>query len=377
MVKNPNKELSEQMGLSDQAIARRLHLLNFIHEDAKTLKKAQAIVEESLPEIIEAYYNFQLSVPEIASVIGDSETLRRLKNYMRAYVRSLFGGKYEEDYVNNRLRIGQVHMRLDVGPRIYLTAHKELQSLLDSMFERRLPADEATQITSALHKLLIFDARLVFDAYVHSYVEKMESVSSSVEEYARQVGTKLQNGFHELEVHTQKDSLTGLYQREAFGEFLLHELQVSERHNLSFILLFLDLNGFKAINDKYGHLAGDEVLAQVARSMEAGTRALDLQARIGGDEFCCILPRTTIDELAIPLKRITEHFDQNCSYPVTFSIGIVQAGPTLFPGTEELMEKADKLMYVAKQRAHQDGQHHWQFDDEGQSANSVLRNLAG
>lgn len=362
-MKAATQTLIDQMGFSKREIARRLHLINFTDEDKDLIQTVKADIDHILPALIEEYYDFQLADPEIAAVIGDVDTLLRLKGYMTQYVKSVFSGRYDEDYVNTRLRIGKVHKRLEVTPKLYMKAHAKLQNLLDREIEACSFVENAVLIKKAMHKILLFDAELVFDAYVEAYMSEMQTATREVEKYASQVGIHMDSLFNRLHEKAQKDSLTGLYNRRSLYDFLKRESRVAERHHLSFILVYLDLNGFKSVNDLHGHHAGDLVLEQVANSMLNEIRSVDIPARYGGDEFCIVMPRTTLKEIELPLKRFMADFDKSCPYPVTFSMGIVQVGPTNFEEPDELIHKADMLMYEAKQHAHRDGAHHWHFEE--------------
>ncbi|MBO6826619.1 MAG: GGDEF domain-containing protein [Sneathiella sp.] len=367
MARAAELQLIEQMGLSDREIARRLHLLNFTDEDRERILIVRDKIVARSHEIVEEYYEFQLADPDIASVIGDIDTLKRLKKYMLDYIASLFSGVIDAQYVNTRLRIGKVHKRLDVRPKLYMKAHAKLQNILDREVEACSFSADAIIIKQAIHKILLFDAELVFDAYVEAYLTEMQTATREVEKYASQVGIKLDSMFSRLHEKSQKDALTGLHNRRALYDYLKHESQVAERHHLSFVLIYMDLNNFKTVNDLHGHQAGDDVLAQVGRTLVSQTRAVDIPARYGGDEFCIIMPRTNLNEVEIPLRRIASDFDAHCNYPVTFSMGVVQVGPTFFEEPEELIQIADRLMYEAKQRAHRDGQHHWHFEGKNET----------
>ncbi len=366
-MKTAEQTLIDQMGFSEREIARRLHLLNFTDEDRHYIKHVEKRIVGALSNLVEDYYKFQLADPVIAQVIGDVDTLTRLKVYMHQYIISIFSGQYDEAYVNTRLRIGKVHKRLDVRPKLYMKAHAELQRLLDLEVDSFLESEEAVSVKRAIHKILLFDAELVFDAYVDAYMTEMQSATMEVEKYASKVGIKVDTMFNRLHERSQRDSLTGLHNRRALYDFLKHECKVAERHHLSFVLAYMDLNGFKSVNDLHGHHAGDQVLEQVGKSLMEVTRSVDIPARYGGDEFCIVMPRTSLEEIEAVLSRLTEDFDVHCSYPVTFSIGVVQVGPTHFEEPEELIQIADRLMYEAKQKAHRDGQHHWQFEGKENS----------
>lgn len=151
------------------------------------------------------------------------------------------------------------------------------------------------------------------------------------------------------------DSLTGLPNRNLFHDRLRHALHTADRQGHQIGLLFLDLDGFKAINDSLGHSLGDEVLKRVASRLRETIRASDTVARLGGDEFTVIaegqLDRQDVESLALKLLlalgqpyRIQEHRLQ-----LSASVGI-----TLYPSDgntpEVLLRNADAAMYLAKRQ---------------------------
>lgn len=149
------------------------------------------------------------------------------------------------------------------------------------------------------------------------------------------------------------DLLTGLPNRRLFLDRLEQEIKHAKRSNLPLAVLFMDLDGFKEINDVLGHEAGDQLLADVAERLTGYVREDDTVARLGGDEFTVLLTRTDrredvesvaqaiIDAIAMPY-----HIDQQRVH-VSISIGI-----TFYPqdadSPETLLESADQAMYSAK-----------------------------
>ena len=153
------------------------------------------------------------------------------------------------------------------------------------------------------------------------------------------------------------DALTGLPNRLLLGDRLKQAIAGAERSGHVFALAYLDLNGFKQINDNHGHDAGDEVLKAVAARLQTGLRASDTVARLGGDEFVVLLTPTEAPAEAEPvLNRLLDGLMQ----PITLGSGVqVAVGSSLglahFPvdgGTPDaLMRHADEAMFANKRAA--------------------------
>lgn len=148
------------------------------------------------------------------------------------------------------------------------------------------------------------------------------------------------------------DYLTGAYNRRAFFEMAEAELSRSQRYNYPFTLAFIDLDGFKIMNDQYGHQTGDTLLCALVNRAKSHLRKTDLIARLGGDEFILLLPQTAPDAAQMTISRIQsallDEMKQN-GWPVTFSIGVLtyQHGSIT---AEELVGRADDLMYSVKNK---------------------------
>jgi diguanylate cyclase (GGDEF)-like protein len=155
------------------------------------------------------------------------------------------------------------------------------------------------------------------------------------------------------------DPLTGLHNRRHFEERLGSELAAAQRHGHPVSLLLCDVDHFKAINDEFGHLAGDETLKMVAFVLRGAVRKEDVLARYGGEEFVVVARETALDGAQSLGERIRRAVEKSrCAWQghdlgVTVSIGVtVSVGLTEFvPGrTErELIESADRALYLAKQ----------------------------
>ncbi|MCP5261007.1 MAG: GGDEF domain-containing protein [Rhodoferax sp.] len=152
-----------------------------------------------------------------------------------------------------------------------------------------------------------------------------------------------------------RDALTALYNRREFMRLAEEELRRAQRHGGFTSAIVVDLDHFKVINDRYGHPAGDKVLVHVAQCLLGGVRATDLVARIGGEEFMVLLPRTDIEaatQLADKLRRLLHaapaSIGRDLQIPVTasFGVGCLPAGGD--GAIAPLYAAADKALYDAK-----------------------------
>jgi diguanylate cyclase (GGDEF)-like protein len=161
----------------------------------------------------------------------------------------------------------------------------------------------------------------------------------------------------ELEQETRRDALTGVFNRAHLDHVLAREFENTSRHKWPLSIAFADLDGFKNINDRFGHQAGDRILQATARILRSNTRESDLLARYGGEEFVVVLPATDAATAQVVCERIvgafrnTEHMIGADHATVTMSIGCATHGEhTSFANIAEFINAADQALYTAKLR---------------------------
>jgi diguanylate cyclase (GGDEF)-like protein len=179
-----------------------------------------------------------------------------------------------------------------------------------------------------------------------------EEMIRELEELAKRAGPAIENArrFREARQLADLDALTGLHNRRYFHETLAREVARAQRYGRRLALIVLDLDDFKAINDRIGHLSGDAVLAETAERVRDVVRSADVACRVGGDEFAVILPESTAEEADQLYRRLRGAV---ASRPVRqagrlfLSAGIAELladdDPTRF------FERADEALYRAKE----------------------------
>jgi diguanylate cyclase (GGDEF)-like protein len=146
------------------------------------------------------------------------------------------------------------------------------------------------------------------------------------------------------------DHLTGLANRRRFERQLEREVSRTIRYSRPFCLLLLDIDNFKEVNDTYGHDAGDEAIRRLALTLQAGTRGIDLAARIGGEEFAVILPETDFEggvDVAERLRVAIRETEIPMARQITASFGVGEF-PLCAATGRELVTLADVALYEAK-----------------------------
>jgi diguanylate cyclase (GGDEF)-like protein len=150
-----------------------------------------------------------------------------------------------------------------------------------------------------------------------------------------------------------RDGLTGLQNRSSFEQGLAHGLVQATRHGWNLAVLFIDIDGFKGINDSYGHVLGDRVLLTTATRLKSFFRDEDIICRWGGDEFVCLLMEVQQeDDVARLAEQLCERIAEPCTYTEATLVTRLSIGIAVFPedgataGT--LVRNADEAMYEAK-----------------------------
>ncbi|MBI9092067.1 MAG: GGDEF domain-containing protein [Desulfobacterium sp.] len=167
--------------------------------------------------------------------------------------------------------------------------------------------------------------------------------------------TKRKKAEQRLTEHATRDELTGLFNRRKIMAVLEMEMDRAARYSDPLTLCLVDIDNFKAVNDVHGHNAGDIVLERVADAIGKGIRKTDSVGRYGGEEFCIVLPHTSMSQSRLLLERIRQTIssmtfllDSGIGISLTISLGQAQYDPSI-KETRQLINSADTALYQAKQ----------------------------
>ncbi len=170
----------------------------------------------------------------------------------------------------------------------------------------------------------------------------------------KQADEKIRSLNVELEKLVVTDTLTQINNRRYFMQRAVEEVNRESRNNQPLVLLMMDLDHFKKINDSYGHAVGDVVLQQVAAVLKSNLREIDILGRIGGEEFAMLLPNTFLEEAVLLAERLRQSVEKivfetpgNLPVTVTFSIGAAVFEDAM-TNIGDLLRNADEAMYYAK-----------------------------
>lgn len=168
----------------------------------------------------------------------------------------------------------------------------------------------------------------------------------------RDLGAMVEGEFTVQNIATV-DELTGLSNRRGFQAIARHAIAMCRRLNNAATLMFFDLDGFKKVNDTYGHAEGDKVLIEISEILLHEFRNSDVIARLGGDEFCVLLTGTNADHTDRPLENLDHAISARNDlheYTVGYSVGTVTFNPDQHAAIDDLLAEADQLMYDNKRK---------------------------
>ncbi len=196
---------------------------------------------------------------------------------------------------------------------------------------------------------------------VGTLMKSFTGMLSTIEQQAIEINTfatRLDAAYKELEVTNTKlketsfrDEVTGLYNRRFFSLRLEEELSRFKRFNHPVSVVILDIDGFKNVNDEFGHAVGDETLRELAQILMKHSRGINVVSRFGGDEFAILLVETSkagARLYADRIRQVVATFPFSHGKPVTASFGVASLPDDEVATAEDLFRAADEALYAAK-----------------------------
>lgn len=228
---------------------------------------------------------------------------------------------------------------------------KDIESTVDA-------APESSQLKQQIQGRL--DAiREHLDQYREAEETRQHQLETELEQLNTRVhgmedeGEKLRQRLQEKHEQAVRDQLTGLHNRLAYDERIVQEFARWKRYGHSTVLMMIDIDHFKSVNDTYGHKAGDKALVLIADQIRNNLRESDFLARFGGEEFVVLMPETNLDAAIVAADKLLKAVEQcefhyqNAKVNITISGGLAQLRKD--DTSETLFQRADDAMYRAKE----------------------------
>lgn len=288
------------------------------------VEQAREAMRPDLDAIVAAFYDYLGAVPELAVLLVDGERTARLRITQRAYLATLGSGRETLGYFESRLRIGRVHERVGLAPSYYLAAYSQLLLLIGQHIASRVGPAEVSKTCQIVQRLFWLDADLAMMAY---HGTRHDAVIDSV----------------------SRDPLTGVASRSFLLARLTEECDRAERFSRPFSVVFVDLDGFKIINDEAGHETGDRILSVIGDCIRTSVRPSDIVGRYGGDEFVIGIVEGNMQAARDIADRISAQIaarlaDEPRRPTASFGVAFRRSGEA----ADALVHRADLAMYAAK-----------------------------
>ncbi|RMF23393.1 MAG: hypothetical protein D6760_05440, partial [Deltaproteobacteria bacterium] len=180
----PELSLCRRLNIDEADLERRLNFLDFTEADARRLGELREMLEEISGELVDRFYAYLRSFEETAVYLEDDDLVEKLAEAQHRHLRELAGGDYGLEFVENRLRVGMAHARINVEPRWYLGAYALQERCIQAHLIRRFASDpeRLEGYLSALSKIILFDVTLAMESYIVSgYVERSLAEAHALE----------------------------------------------------------------------------------------------------------------------------------------------------------------------------------------------------
>ncbi|HEB57822.1 MAG TPA: diguanylate cyclase [Gammaproteobacteria bacterium] len=338
-----SETLCHKYGFDEAARRERLALARLGDDDqALAVLLREEVISPHVQQLVADFYAWLMDFPVASQYLQSDEQIRRLQQTQTDYLLSLGQDFASEAYFERRLLIGMIHVNIGLPLSLYQCAYGWMRDHI-SILIHQSPALNATQklrLASFLSRIMTLDETLATESY---HLERVGELEASLSSMARERA--------KLSEQVDRDSLTGVASRPYIMRRL--EQQLGRTPPAVFSLMMIDLDHFKDVNDRHGHLVGDNVLREVAGRIRGATRDLDLVGRYGGEEFMILLPATSLETAVRIADRVREAVaatplhTREANVPMTISIGVTQSTPV--DTSDTLIGRADYALYQAKE----------------------------
>ncbi len=346
--------LSPPFATTDLAELKRF-LDAHVDDIARGVRECDDVIELSLAPLLESFTN-KKSEPAVAELVSaaDEETIADTApdyNYPATPPERRVDSSYRRHLDEKRQGIQRIQQALANQASACIKNNQSIGTMLEKELEILQQANSQQDLIVAREQLIgETQALLTEHRIIASKLLETQQFLGVIESDSQQLSDELTR----IHLLSLTDDLTGLPNRRAFLRRLQDEVGRVQRYGNPLSLALIDLDGFKAVNDKLGHAAGDEVLRVIAAEILSIFRHHDLVARYGGEEFAVLLPNTHIEGALRALRKVQKRaqetnfqYDGNSIPLPTFSSGLTLFRPGESP--EAIIQRADHALYRAKQ----------------------------
>lgn len=341
-----NYPLCENYGFTSKQREVRVAMMglsNINHAHIKFLH--EKVIQPYAKSIVDDFYDVLFTFPEIKNYLLSRVNIEHLKQTQLLYLKS-YGINFDTpEYFEQRLKVGQVHAQIGLPLSFYQMSFRVLDELIIDYLVFHVSDDEGTilQHVKLVSNVSALDMSLAIETY---HGKKIHEMSDSIH--------ALMDERKSLVKKIDLDELTRAASRARVLDYVQNNIKNSSRHDYCFSIAMIDLDHFKYVNDKYGHITGDHVLKDTAARMMATLRNDDMLGRYGGEEFLLVLPGANIKIAKQITERICSRVNKEPiridehTIPVTVSIGVTECKKDDME--KILLARADHALYEAKNK---------------------------
>lgn len=319
-------------------------LLDFLHR----INSFSSNIEDNIKELVELFMSFTQAKNAFLAIIDESNDMRMIYSNLRndntgfyKYITEKAGQTGESviipDVFEYKKKVNDSLIPKDISAVFCIPITPS--EVINNFKKDRRRGDDTSSIKGYLY--------LDTDSIINNFSEETGDLCISISKIAYIL---IDN--YNLKMVNAVDKLTKLYTRKYFENALLNELSNAVVKGGEFSIIMADIDKFKAINDRYGHQVGDEILAKIAELIMNSVRKTDICARYGGEEFIILLPSTDSDGalyLAEKIRKKIESTNLNIHHnSITISMGIATY-PVHSTWMKDLIDKADQALYHSKE----------------------------